>query len=92
MEPPIQDLESIDLVGEREDDGIDLGIVCSGPLDESPDTLARLKEKLSGYIAAAASPSLWDEFPTAAPGPGRILICCNYPISVAAQAHRHCLA
>jgi hypothetical protein len=40
-EPPIQNLDSFDIVGKRGDGGIDLVIVCSGPVDDSADTLRR---------------------------------------------------
>jgi hypothetical protein len=37
--PPIQDLESVDIAGQRKDGGVDLAIIASQPLDDSADTL-----------------------------------------------------
>jgi hypothetical protein len=39
FEPPIQNLDAIDVLGKRVDGGVDLAITCSGPLDDSADTL-----------------------------------------------------
>ena len=86
MEPPIQNIDAIDLVGERVDRGIDFGLICSGPLDDSADTLQRLRDKLSGYIDAATSPDVWTAYPNATQGPVRILIHCPYAVSAAADA------
>src|ERR1700679_3594566 len=39
MSQPIQNVDSIDVVGVRNDAGIDLVVSCFGPLDGSPETL-----------------------------------------------------
>jgi len=38
-QPPIQNIDAFDVVGERQDGGVDLVVSCSGPLDSSPSTL-----------------------------------------------------
>jgi len=85
MDAPIQNLDRIDIVGTRRDAGIDLVVVCSGPLDESADTLARLNQKVHGYLDTACSGGLWKAYPKALPGPIRIFLSCAHPISTGAQ-------
>jgi hypothetical protein len=85
MQSPIQNLELIDIVGERLDCGIDFVVVCSGPLDESVETLSRLSQKLRGYLNTACSPTLWTAYPNARTGPVRIFVSCEYPISSGAH-------
>lgn len=92
MQSPIQNLELIDIVGERLDSGIDLVVVCSGALDESVDTLTRLSQKLQGYLNTAYSPKLWKEYPKARRGPVRIFLSCEYPISSGAHGLINSLA
>jgi hypothetical protein len=46
FEPPIQNLDAFDIVGERLDGGVDLVVVCSGPLDDSAEVLGLLRRKL----------------------------------------------
>src|SRR5262249_7645890 len=89
VEPPVQNLDSIDQVGVRKDRGIDLGLTCSSELDSSSDTLERLRQKLSGYLEAAVSTRLWEVYPTASRGPVRILIFCRHAISEPAAALIH---
>jgi hypothetical protein len=61
MSQPIQNVDSIDIVGLRNDAGIDLVVLCSGPLDGSAETLRALREKVRGYIEAACSEHIWKE-------------------------------
>jgi len=49
-EPPIQNLETIDLLGRRKDGGVDLIIVVSGPLQNEADHLGRPEWKIAAYI------------------------------------------
>jgi len=79
-EPPIQNLDSVDLTGQRKDGGVDLFIVCSSHLDGSVDTQQLIKDKLETYIAALAHPEFREEF--GVPHPKRmaiILACVDQP-------------
>lgn len=82
---PIADPNLLDVTGVRKGGGIDLGISAAGPIDDSPDTLARLRKKLTGYLIAAQSPRLWSTFPDVTPGPIRILVFYSDAISPAAR-------
>jgi hypothetical protein len=84
FEPPIQNLDSLDLVGERKEGGVDLVIVCSGPLDESADTLRRIDQKIRGYITAATKTGFASAYPAALDGPTTIFLSCDHPISTGA--------
>jgi hypothetical protein len=50
--PPIQQLDSIDILGQRQDGGLDLAVVCSQPIDDSPETLEAIRRKVETYLAA----------------------------------------
>jgi hypothetical protein len=65
MSQPIRDVDTIDIVGVRNDAGIDLVVVCSGPLDDSSETLMSLREKVRGYIKEACSEDIWNAYPSA---------------------------
>ena len=82
--PPIQNVDSIDVVGVRKGAGIDLVVSCSGPLDGAPETLALLREKVRGYLKAACSERLWNVYPNARTGPVRIYISCKHRVSAPA--------
>lgn len=49
-EAPIQDLDFIDIVGNRKDGGIDLCIVISGFLDNSEEHEGLLRQKIQNYV------------------------------------------
>ena len=83
FEPPIQNLDSLDIVGVRKRGGLDLVVVVSGPLDGGADTLRRVSEKLRTYIDAAASGKLEGAYPDAHPGPIRIIVRCRHAIDTA---------
>jgi hypothetical protein len=82
FEPPIQNLDAFDIVGERLDGGVDLVVVCSGPLDDSADTLGRLRQKISNYLREVASQSFQAQF--GAESPITIFISCPHSVSGAA--------
>jgi hypothetical protein len=79
FEPPIQNLDAFDVVGERLDGGVDLVVVCSGPLDDSADTLSRLKRKIDNYLREVGSENFRTRF--GAESPVTIFISCAYPVS-----------
>ena len=78
-EPPIQALDSFDIVGERKDGGIDLMIVNSNPADGSSKTRRLLRQKIANYLAATNTNRFKEEygFPTAEQT--RIMVCCMTP-------------
>ena len=84
MSQPIQDVDTIDIVGVRNDAGMDLVVVCSGPLDGSSETLTTLREKVRGYIKEACSEHIWNAYPSAAIGPIGIYISCEHSVSAPA--------
>lgn len=63
FEPPIQNLDRIDIVGERNDGGVDLVIVVSAPIDGSPSTLSLLERKIRSYIAELGSSEFKEKYP-----------------------------
>jgi hypothetical protein len=81
FEPPIQNLDRFDLIGERVDGGVDLVVVCSGPLDSSPDTLNRLGCKVRNYLREIASETFRARFGDASIA---IFLSCAHPVSAAA--------
>jgi hypothetical protein len=84
-EAPIQNLDSFDIVGERNDGGVDLVVVCSGPLDDSLQTQALLRGKVQNYLHTAVHPNFANVYPAAKKGPVRIVVACPHAISAASQ-------
>jgi hypothetical protein len=82
---PIQNLDKLDIVGERMDGGLDLVIVASGPLDESPDTLHALRHKILNYLTEAGSPTLRSRYSIRSGAKIRIVVNCQHSISGAAM-------
>jgi hypothetical protein len=85
FDPPIQNLDAFDLVGERLDGGVDLVISCSGPLDESVGTLRLIEQKVTGYLVAIAHENFAKAYPAAQGGPVRIFISCEHSVSPGAR-------
>jgi len=61
MSKPIQNLDQIDILGARDDDGVDLMIVATSTLDGSPEH-QKLLDKIENYLAYIASPEFKAEF------------------------------
>ncbi|HKA08018.1 MAG TPA: DUF6572 domain-containing protein [Gemmataceae bacterium] len=84
--PPIQDLESVDLVAKRKDGGVDLHIVASQPLDDADDTLDSIRDKVSYYLDVIDL----DEFQEEMGHPPRsktcIMLSCDHLIHPRAEA------
>lgn len=84
--PPIQELDSIDLTGQRRDGGLDLVIVASQPLDDSPETLESIRRKVGTYLTAIGL----EEFQAEMGNPPRdkttIILACEHPIHPKALA------
>ncbi|MBM0103126.1 hypothetical protein JM946_00130 [Steroidobacter sp. S1-65] len=83
FEPPIENLDAFDIVGERLDGGVDLVVVRSGPLDDSPETPGLLRRKIENHLREAVSEDFRSQFGTESPV--RISISCAHPISSAAS-------
>lgn len=58
MDHPIQSLDSIDLLGHRKDGRVDLVVVVSSFLDDTPEHEYLLKQKIQNYVDGIFS----DEF------------------------------
>jgi hypothetical protein len=82
FETPIQNLDAVDIIGERLDGGVDLVVVCSGPLDDSADTLGRLNQKVRNYLREVASENFRARFGIEAGV--AIFVSCAHPVSGAA--------
>lgn len=61
-EPPIQNLDSVDIVGKRCDGGVDLTIVVSSDLDDTQEHRDLLGGKLNTYLAVIADEDFQAEF------------------------------
>jgi hypothetical protein len=75
-EPPIQGLDSIDLIGELKTGGVDLFIVNSNPKDASDETRRLLKQRIAGYLGAINSDRFKEEFGFPAAEQIRIIVVC----------------
>jgi len=82
---PIEDPESIDIVGERKGGGADLVLVCAGPLDGSPETLRILEQTVDNYLKAATHPNFPIVYPAAKSGPIRIFVMCEHHVADASR-------
>ncbi|QDU31504.1 hypothetical protein ETAA8_66630 [Anatilimnocola aggregata] len=73
-EPPIQDLDNIDIIGVRKDGGVDLAIVASSYMDGSAEHQQLLLDKLQSYLAQLNSDEFQEEFERPAPEKTRIIV------------------
>jgi hypothetical protein len=80
QEQPLTDADNLDAVGVRKGGGVDLVITCSGPLDDSSQTLELLAQKVRNYTQLAANPNLFRHFDAEA-GPVRIFVSCQFAVS-----------
>ena len=81
-ESPIADIDLFDIVGVRKDGGIDTVIACSGPLDNSAETLSSLAKKVRGYLSAIAGNDFTNQY---GEGPVRIFVSCSHGASAEAM-------
>jgi hypothetical protein len=81
---PIQNVDSFDVVGERIGGGVDLVVSCTGPLDDSAETVRLIEQKVVGYLRTAAHPNFKQVYPAAQGGPVRIFISCQYAVGTTA--------
>ncbi|KQY51936.1 hypothetical protein ASD14_04485 [Lysobacter sp. Root494] len=80
---PIENLDRFDVVGVRKDGGIDVVLSCSGPLDDSAETLWLLWQKVRNYLGEISSETFRTTYGA---GLVRILISCEHDVSSPAQA------
>lgn len=57
-------LENVDITGKRPDGGVDLVIVASQPLVDAPDTVNRIRRKVSYYLDVIDLPEFQAEMGT----------------------------
>jgi hypothetical protein len=81
---PIQNLDKLDIVGERTDGGVDLVIVVSGPLDGSSSTLMLLERKIRNYIAALSTSELRQKHPPLKGSSNSIYVVSEHPVDALA--------
>ena len=84
-EPPIKNLDVIDVLGRRQDGGIDLAIVVSGPLLNTTDHLDRVERKIKSYIDEILSIEFAEQFPTC-DASRQILLVTNHDMDPAVLA------
>ncbi len=75
-EPPIQNPESIDILGKRRDGGVDLVIVSSSHLDGSPETQKLLLDKIESYLEQINGEEFAVEFGRPTAERVRIIVQC----------------
>jgi hypothetical protein len=82
---PLSDPDNLDVIGERNDGGVDMLVVTTGPLDASDETCRRLMEKLNAYLYAAVHPNFANIYPAARDGRVRIFVSDSHAVSERAQ-------
>jgi hypothetical protein len=83
FEPPIQNLDAFDVLGERKDGGINAAIVAASPIDGSTDTLKALTTKVRNYLAELTSQQFLANYPLAR-GNTRVIIMAHSAVDLAA--------
>ncbi len=83
--PPIQGLDGIDIIGERRDGGVDLAIVASQPIDNSPETLDCIRQKVATYLQAIDSEEFQSDMGHLPRDKTVIVLACEHPIHPDAQ-------
>ncbi|MBL8300862.1 MAG: hypothetical protein JNN30_21180 [Rhodanobacteraceae bacterium] len=83
---PLSEPDNLDVIGERNDGGVDMLVVTTGPLDASDETCRRLEEKLNAYLYAAVHPHFGSVYPAARDGCMRIFVSDSHMISERARA------
>ena len=75
-EPPIQNLDRVDVMGWRKDGGVDLAIVASGPLTAEPEIQKLLLDKVEAYLGYINSDEFKAEFENPPADKTTIIISC----------------
>jgi hypothetical protein len=84
--PPIQDPDSIDVVGKRRDGRVDLLIVASQPIDDAPETLETIRRKVRAYLAVIGLEEFQAEMGRPPRDKTAIILACEHPIHPRALA------
>lgn len=84
-QPPIQNVDAFDVVGERHDGGVDWVVSCSGPLDSSPTTLRLIERKVVAYLVTIAHENFARTYRSTGRAPVRVFISCEHFVSDAAR-------
>ena len=58
----IYDIDKLDVVGKRKDGGVELYIISSERLDDSPETQTALLDKIENYLSYINSSAFKDDF------------------------------
>jgi hypothetical protein len=61
-QPPIHDVTTIDVMGQRIDGGLDMVIVVEGPLEGTTEDLAQVAAKVRNYLREAMDTSFQREY------------------------------
>jgi len=78
--PPIQNLESVDITLKRNDGGVELLIVVSQPLDDSPETLDSIRRKVRYYLDVIDLDEFQEEMGYPPREETAIIIRCDFPM------------
>jgi hypothetical protein len=81
IERPIEDMDRIDIVGERHDGGLDAVIVASGPLDKSTSTIEALRQKVQNYVFEMTNSHFRTRYNISERAILRVLVSCQFQIS-----------
>jgi hypothetical protein len=76
-QPPIQDLDNVDIAAKRNAGGVDLFIVASGPLDASPQTRRLLLAKVRSYLEQLNTDAFRADFDHPPPEKVRMVVSCE---------------
>jgi hypothetical protein len=79
VEHPIQNLDTVDIVGRRQDGGVDLFIVVNAPLTGSGEHQALLLDKIDSYLRQIESAAFRAEMGEPTPDRVRIVVQCAHP-------------
>ena len=77
---PIQNIDQFDIVGKRNDGGIDLIVVVSAPLLDEERHRYLLQAKVEGYARAIGAPQFRPEFGIDEASLIRILVISDHPV------------
>ena len=78
--PPIQNLDSVDVVGKRHDGTVELVIVASQPLDDAPETLDSIRKKVETYLETIGIKAFQAEMGHPPREKTVIILVCEHPI------------
>jgi len=83
--PPIQNVESVDVIGKKPDGGVEMYICASQPIDDSPETLETIRQKVAYYLDVFDVSDFLSEMEYPPRELSRIIIVCDFPIHPTAE-------